>query len=48
MDVIIIIISGHASLYVHENGIDQPTVQRTLFPGDAIGDGPISFDMRFG
>ena len=46
MDVLIIVISGHASLYVKEEDIDKPFVQRTLFPGDAIGDGPIAFDMK--
>ena len=46
---IFVIISGHASLYVEE--LYQKRIEyitRTLFPGDSIGDGPLSLDAKPG
>ena len=42
---IFILISGHASLYVENVAAEVTSIQRTLFPGDSINDGPIAFDI---
>jgi hypothetical protein len=44
-DDIIVLISGHASLYVEKVEENITYIERTLFPGDAIGDGPVAFDV---
>lgn len=45
---IFIILAGHASLYMRHLGKDDEYTVRTLFPGDAIGDGPLAFDTKPG
>jgi hypothetical protein len=45
---IYVMVSGHASLVYHEKLTNVTYVERTLFPGDSIGDGPLSFDNKDG
>lgn len=47
-DKIFIVISGHASLYVEEKSENLKYITRTLFPGDAVGEGPLVVDMKPG
>jgi hypothetical protein len=42
------VISGHASLHVEEKEENLKYITRTLFPGDAVGDGPIVQVMKQG
>lgn len=45
---IYVLVSGHASLIYHEKSTNVTYIERTLFPGDSIGDGPLSFDNKDG
>ena len=47
-DRIFIVISGHASLHVEEKDDNLKYITRTLFPGDAVGDGPLVQVMKKG
>ena len=45
---IFVLISGHATLFIHERANGLKYCQRRLFPGDSCGDGPLSFDFKPG